>query len=96
MPGMMDTILNLGMNDKTVEIVAAKSGNPTFRLGQLPPLPPDVWRRRHGRAKTAGEDHEPFESIIEHLKDERYGNHDFPDTSLPSTTSRNSCPASRS
>src|SRR5229473_5593469 len=26
MPGMMDTILNLGMNDKTVEAVAAKSG----------------------------------------------------------------------
>ncbi|MGB8463896.1 MAG: PEP/pyruvate-binding domain-containing protein, partial [Terrimicrobiaceae bacterium] len=30
MPGMMDTILNLGMNDATVEIVAAKSSNPKF------------------------------------------------------------------
>jgi pyruvate,orthophosphate dikinase len=30
MPGMMDTILNLGMNDTTVEIVAAKSSNPKF------------------------------------------------------------------
>src|SRR6195256_6970941 len=30
MPGMMDTILNLGMNDEVVEIVAEKSGNPRF------------------------------------------------------------------
>ena len=30
MPGMMDTILNLGMNDTTVDIIAAKSGNPKF------------------------------------------------------------------
>ena len=30
MPGMMDTILNLGLNDQTVEALAAKSGNPRF------------------------------------------------------------------
>ena len=30
MPGMMDTILNLGLNDKTVEGLAAKSGNKRF------------------------------------------------------------------
>jgi pyruvate,orthophosphate dikinase len=30
MPGMMDTILNLGMNDKVVEVISAKSGNPRF------------------------------------------------------------------
>jgi pyruvate,orthophosphate dikinase len=30
MPGMMDTILNLGMNDAVVEVIAAKSGNPRF------------------------------------------------------------------
>ena len=30
MPGMMDTILNLGLNDKTVEGLAAKTGNPRF------------------------------------------------------------------
>src|ERR1700757_43533 len=30
MPGMMDTILNLGMNDEVVEIVAEKTGNPRF------------------------------------------------------------------
>src|SRR5208282_3045432 len=30
MPGMMDTILNLGMNDTVVEIIAKKSNNPRF------------------------------------------------------------------
>ena len=30
MPGMMDTILNLGLNDEAVETLAAKSGNPRF------------------------------------------------------------------
>jgi pyruvate,orthophosphate dikinase len=30
MPGMMDTILNLGMNDRVAEAVARKSGNPRF------------------------------------------------------------------
>jgi len=30
MPGMMDTILNLGLNDKAVESLAKRSGNPRF------------------------------------------------------------------
>jgi pyruvate,orthophosphate dikinase len=30
MPGMMDTVLNLGMNDKVVEVIAAKTHNPRF------------------------------------------------------------------
>ncbi len=30
MPGMMDTILNLGLNEKVVEVIAAKSGNPRW------------------------------------------------------------------
>ena len=30
MPGMMDTILNLGLNDTTVQALAAQSGNPRF------------------------------------------------------------------
>ncbi len=82
MPGMMDTILNLGMNDTTVEIVAEKSGNARFAW--------DSYRRFlqmygdvvMGVQKRPGEDHEPFESVIEHLKDERYGNHNFPDVEL--------------
>src|SRR5712691_6556073 len=32
--------------------------------------------------KRPGEDHEPFEAVIEGLKDERYGKHDFPDVRL--------------
>jgi len=82
MPGMMDTILNLGMNDTTVEIIAEKSGNDRFAW--------DSYRRFlqmygdvvMGVQKRPGEDHEPFESVIEHLKDERYGSHDFPDVEL--------------
>jgi pyruvate,orthophosphate dikinase len=82
MPGMMDTILNLGMNDEVVEIVAKKTNNAKFAW--------DSYRRFlqmygdvvMGVQKRAGEDHEPFESVIEHLKDQRYGKHDFPDMKL--------------
>src|SRR5437867_4894991 len=82
MPGMMDTILNLGMNDEVVEIVAKKTGNARFAW--------DSYRRFlqmygdvvMGVQKRPGEDDEPFESVIEHLKDQRYGKHDFPDVRL--------------
>ena len=82
MPGMMDTILNLGMNDATVDIVAARASNPKFAW--------DSYRRFlqmygdvvMGVQRRPEEDHEPFESTIERLKDERYGNHHFPDTQL--------------
>ncbi|HBN79617.1 MAG TPA: pyruvate, phosphate dikinase, partial [Planctomycetaceae bacterium] len=30
MPGMMDTVLNIGLNDDTVEVLSKKSGNPAF------------------------------------------------------------------
>src|SRR6201993_337650 len=82
MPGMMDTILNLGMNDEVVEVVARMTNNPRFAW--------DSYRRFlqmygdvvMGVQKRPGEDHEPFETVIEHLKDERYGKHDFPDVRL--------------
>src|SRR4029079_19477778 len=82
MPGMMDTILNLGMNDTVVETVATKSKNARFAW--------DSYRRFlqmygdvvMGVQKRPGEDHEPFEAVIEHLKDERYGNHQIADTKL--------------
>src|SRR6187397_276774 len=82
MPGMMDTILNLGMNDEVVEIVARKSNNARFAW--------DSYRRFlqmygdvvMGVQKRPGEEHEPFEAVIERLKDERYGKHDFPDVRL--------------
>jgi pyruvate,orthophosphate dikinase len=43
MPGMMDTILNLGLNDQTVLSLVAATNNERFRLGLLPPFRPDVW-----------------------------------------------------
>src|SRR5216684_6167747 len=81
-PGMMDTILNLGMNDEVVDIIAKKTSNPRFAY--------DSYRRFlqmygdvvMGVQKRPDEDHEPFESAIEYLKDERYGKHDFPDVKL--------------
>jgi pyruvate, orthophosphate dikinase len=82
MPGMMDTILNLGMNDEVVEIVSKKTKNARFAW--------DSYRRFlqmygdvvMGVQKRPGEDHEPFEAVIEGLKDKRYGKHDFPDVRL--------------
>ena len=46
MPGMMDTVLNLGLNDETVEALAERRGRRALRLRQLPPLHPDVFERR--------------------------------------------------
>src|SRR5262247_4197188 len=82
MPGMMDTILNLGLNDQTVEALAAKTSNPRFAW--------DCYRRFVqmygdvvlGVQKRPEEDHEPFETVISTLKDERHGNHDIEDTKL--------------
>ena len=51
MPGMMDTILNLGLNDQTVARPGKSQQQPPLCLGLLPPLHPNVRRRRHGRAK---------------------------------------------
>jgi pyruvate,orthophosphate dikinase len=72
MPGMMDTILNLGLNDDTVEALAQKTGNPRFAW--------DCYRRFVqmygdvvlGVQKRPDEDHEPFETVIHELKHERY------------------------
>src|SRR5213593_3636997 len=68
MPGMMDTILNLGLNDQTVLALEKASGNPRFAW--------DCYRRFiqmygdvvMGVQKRPGEEHEPFETVIENLK----------------------------
>ena len=81
MPGMMDTILNLGLNDQTVEALARKTANPRFAW--------DCYRRFVqmygdvvlGVQKNPNEDHEPFETVIEGLKHERY-HADIEDTKL--------------
>jgi pyruvate,orthophosphate dikinase len=62
MPGMMDTILNLGLNDRTVEGLAARSGNPRFAY--------DSYRRfiqMYGDV-VLGVDHGIFEDILENHK----------------------------
>ena len=71
MPGMMDTILNLGMNDEAVEAVAKLSGNPRFAW--------DSYRRFVqmygdvvlGMKPVSKEDHDPFEVLIDQQKEKR-------------------------
>src|SRR5262249_26011593 len=82
MPGMMDTILNLGLNDQTVLALVKATNNERFAW--------DCYRRFIqmygdvvlGVQKAPGEDHEPFETVIGGLKGERYGNEDLEDTKL--------------
>src|SRR5262247_2985641 len=81
MPGMMDTILNLGLNDQTVVALVKATGNERFAW--------DCYRRFIqmygdvvlGVQKRADEDHEPFETVIHGLKHERY-HQDIEDTKL--------------
>jgi pyruvate,orthophosphate dikinase len=71
MPGMMDTILNLGLNDKTVAALIAKTGNPRFAY--------DSYRRFVqmygdvvlGLRPADKDDVDPFEAVIERKKRER-------------------------
>ena len=62
MPGMMDTVLNLGLNDVTVDGLAAAADDPRFAW--------DSYRRfiqMYGSV-VLGVDHHRFEEIIEHAK----------------------------
>jgi len=65
MPGMMDTVLNLGLNDITVESMAAKTGNPRFAY--------DSYRRfiQMYSDVVLGIDHYVFEELLEAKKSER-------------------------
>ncbi|MBX3421440.1 MAG: pyruvate, phosphate dikinase [Pirellulaceae bacterium] len=70
MPGMMDTILNLGLNDETTEGLKKATGNGRFAW--------DSYRRFlqmygdvvMGVQKKHEDDHEPFEEVIANLKKE--------------------------
>src|SRR6202167_1721730 len=72
MPGMMDTILNLGLNDQTVLSLVNATKNERFAW--------DCYRRFIqmygdvviGVQKREGEDHEPFETVIHTFKHEKY------------------------
>ncbi len=82
MPGMMDTILNLGLNDQTVLALAAVTKNERFAW--------DCYRRFVqmygdvvlGVQKGPNEDHEPFEVVIGEIKKERHGDENVEDTVL--------------
>ena len=65
MPGMMDTILNLGLNDETVEGLALKTGNPRFAY--------DSYRRfiQMYSDVVLGIDHHHFEDLLDLMKNER-------------------------
>ena len=71
MPGMMDTVLNLGLNDEAVEGIAKKSGNRRFAW--------DSYRRFVqmygdvvlGMKPESKEDPDPFEEIIDNMKEEK-------------------------
>ena len=65
MPGMMDTILNLGLNDKTVEAMAEKSGNPRFAY--------DSYRRfmQMFGDVALGLPHAKFEKALDTVKEEK-------------------------
>src|SRR5207302_4396544 len=81
MPGMMDTILNLGLNDETVLALARATQNERFAW--------DCYRRFiqmygdvvMGVQKRAGEDHEPFEVVIHGMKQDRH-QADIEDTAM--------------
>src|SRR5947207_14590433 len=72
MPGMMDTILNLGLNDDTVLALAKATNNQRLAW--------DCYRRFiqmygdvvMGVQKRPGEDHEPFEEVILEVKHEHH------------------------
>jgi pyruvate,orthophosphate dikinase len=65
MPGMMDTVLNLGLNDRSVLGLAAKSGNPRFAW--------DCYRRfiQMFGSVVMGLDKREFETVLEALKHRR-------------------------
>ena len=81
MPGMMDTILNLGLNDETVVALEKATKNPRFAW--------DCYRRFVqmygdvvlGVQKQAGEDHDPFETVIHEYKHKKFHG-DVDDTKL--------------
>ena len=71
MPGMMDTILNLGMNDQAVEAVARRTGNPRFAWDSYRRVVQMYGDVVMGLKPVSKEDHDPFELLIEEQKEKR-------------------------
>ncbi|MGU3540943.1 pyruvate, phosphate dikinase [Methylobacterium sp. A54F] len=65
MPGMMDTVLNLGLNDETVEALAEGAGDPRFAY--------DSYRRFITMYSNVvlGVEHHAFEEALEHYKEQK-------------------------
>ena len=71
MPGMMDTVLNLGLNDETVEGIVARSGNERFgwdSYRRFVQMYGDVVMGLKPEDKDA---HDPFEEVMDELKAEK-------------------------
>ncbi len=71
MPGMMDTVLNLGLNDETVEGLAKVSGSRRFAFDsyrRFLAMYGDVVLEVRARSKK---EHDPFEVIMDRFKKER-------------------------
>ncbi len=71
MPGMMDTVLNLGLNDTTVKALAEQSGNERFAWDayrRFVQMYGDVVLGLKPQSKT---DHDPFEEIMDEVKKEK-------------------------
>jgi len=70
MPGMMDTILNLGLNEQVVEVMARKSGNPRWAY--------DCYRRfiQMYSDVVMGVGKKHFEELIDEMKEKRGVQHD--------------------
>lgn len=71
MPGMMDTILNIGLNDSVVEGLAKKSGNARFAWDSYRRLVQMYGDVVMGLKPESKEDIDPFEAIIDARKKER-------------------------
>ncbi len=77
MPGMMDTVLNLGLNEKTIQGIIKKSGNERFGW--------DSYRRFiqmygdvvMGLKPVSKDEHDPFEEVMDHLKKQRKVKYDL-------------------
>ena len=68
MPGMMDTVLNIGLNDTTVEALVKQSGNPKFAYDSYRRLLLMYGEVVHG---LKGHADEPFERILHKAKHDR-------------------------
>ena len=71
MPGMMDTILNLGLNDTAVKALAKRTGNDRFAWNSYRRFVQMYGDVVLGMKPQSKEDEDPFEVIIDEMKKER-------------------------